>query len=421
MNELLNEIGKTYLQFAPYLMLGLVFNGILHLFFRRDFIVRHLGDSSMSSVVKASALGVPLPLCSCGVIPTGLYLRKTGASRGAVLSFLISTPQTGVDSILPTWGMLGPLFAIFRPVVAMIMGILGGVLGNRFLKAEKQDKGAVGREVCSVCNMPMDQHRGWLHRIRCAGVYAFRDFLDDISVQLVVGIILAGLIAWLIPDGFFEKYVGDGIWGMLVIIPVAIPLYVCATASIPIAAMLMLKGLSPGAAFVFLVAGPATNIATITMIAHSMGRKTVIFYLGIIIVFAILFGLLLNGIADMTGGIDLAAMHHHMGETSWWLMSVVGIFTILLLISIFRKLQQQLRRWLARGKKIEVMEMETLYRIPGMTCNHCVANIRKSLETLDGVEEVDVKLDSRTALVKGEVPREKVEKTLREAGYEVEK
>jgi len=248
-------------EMAPFLLLGFLFAGLLKVFVPPDLMSRYLGKSSTSAVVNASLLGIPLPLCSCGVLPAGISLYKNGASKGSSVSFLISTPQTGIDSILVTWSMLGLPFAILRPIVAFFTGIAGGLVTNKIERSQ-----------------PIKQAKNKSHirnkfSIKEIFRYAFVEMVADIASWLVIGLLIAALITVIIPDNFFTEYNLSGISGMLLILIVSIPLYICATSSVPIAAVLLLKGLSPGALLVFLMAGPATNAATITVIGKTLGKK----------------------------------------------------------------------------------------------------------------------------------------------------
>jgi uncharacterized protein len=420
--NLLKEILKTYLEIAPYLLIGLSFAGLLHVIFNRDFILNHLGQNNFWSVLKASVLGVPLPLCSCGVIPTALYLRKQKASQGATLSFLISTPQTGVDSIIATYGMMGPIFAIFRPVFAFIMGIAGGLAANFFDK-EKINITKMKEEgfSCVTCEVkdPHD-HSVW-EKLKSGVNYAYVEFLDDISLQLVFGIILAGIISFIIPDNFFQKYGGDGILGMLLMMAFAIPLYVCATASIPIAVSLMLKGLSPGAALVFLIAGPATNIATITLIGRALGRKMVIIYLSVIAVFSLIGGYLLNfTYSFFDEDIFSQGMMHHESK-SIIIQILIGVFSLMLLASLYRKIRGKMDHGHHHHHDHEMQEdvdsKFKKFKIEGMTCNHCVMHVKNSIEEINGVEVVEVDLNGKNAAILGEFSEEEIIDAVKKAGY----
>ena len=215
----------------------------------------------MWPVIKASLLGVPLPLCSCGVIPVAASLRRHGASRGATTAFLLSTPQTGVDSIVVTYSLMGGLFALIRPVVAFITGLVGGWLvdalaGQDYGNATGVNPSApCAGECCALSVRRQNRLVRALH-------YGFVTLPRDIGKALVVGLIISGVIAAFVPDDFFAGVFGTGLVGMLIMMAVGMPLYVCATGSVPVAAALMMKGVSPGAALVFLMTGPATNAAT---------------------------------------------------------------------------------------------------------------------------------------------------------------
>jgi uncharacterized membrane protein YraQ (UPF0718 family)/copper chaperone CopZ len=417
------EIAETFMDMAPYLLLGLTFAGILHVLFKKEFIIRHLGQNSISASIKAAVLGVPLPLCSCGVIPTALSLRKSSASEGATVSFLISTPQTGVDSIIATYGMLGPVFAIFRPFAALIMGIVGGIATS--LGAPKTPLQAENAEVeldCKVC--PENGTHGHTIRDKIMAMikYAYGEFLDDISVQLIVGIVIAGIISYFVPPEFFTKYVNNDFVGMLLMIVAGIPLYVCATASIPIAASLMMKGLSPGAAFVFLAVGPATNAAAITLIANVMGKRIVVLFLSVISLGAIASGFALNFVyqyLDIDPAIHIMKHHH---EDTAILMNVFSIiFLLMLAFSVYRKLAPVFVKK-SDGATCSCTNSENktesvTIRIEGMTCNHCVNYVTEAIKSVDGVESVQVSLQNKNAEITGDFSLEAVKKSVTDAGY----
>ena len=281
-------------EMAPYLLFGFFFAGILHIFISTETISRHLGKSSVLSVITASLFGIPLPLCSCSVIPAAMSLRKEGASRGAVLSFLISTPTTGIDSIFATYSLLGGLFTVYRIIASFVTGVFAGVCANFLIKEGPVSRVDVPK--CKLCDDETEHVHGTGRRIKGVFSYAFGDLLKDTGLALLVGIVIGGVIAYFLPESFIETYLGSGLKEMFIMLLIGIPMYVCATASIPIAAALMVKGLNPGAAFVFLVAGPATNIVTMSVVAKNMGRKALIVYLGAIAFSSIAMGLLLNKI-----------------------------------------------------------------------------------------------------------------------------
>lgn len=415
MLKLLKEIFNTYIEIAPYLFIGLFFAGLLHVIFKKDFVAKHLGKNNFLATVKAALMGVPLPLCSCGVIPTALYLRRQNASKGSTLSFLISTPQTGVDSIIATYGMMGPVFAVFRPLAAFVMGITGGVITNVLTKND-DDNIVPPKEVCTDCASDKPTPESLWHKIQSGFVYAFKNFLDDISIQLVVGVVLAGFISFAIPDNFFEQFGGNGFGGMLIMIAFGIPLYVCATASIPIAVSLMLKGISPGAAFVFLVVGPATNAATIALIGNAMGKKIVAIYLAVISVFAISFGFLLNWIFDLFGDISNFQLMHHEHGIPWYLTIMMIFFSIFLIGSFYRKIFPKKKIFI---EPMEVNMKKQTFNIEGMTCNHCVMNVKNAIEAVENVTNVNVSLADKQAVISGDFDSASVIEAIERAGYKV--
>ena len=279
------ELWFLLLEMAPWLLLGLIFAGLLKVYFPQKHIDRYLGKSNFKSALNGSILGIPMPLCSCGVIPTGISFYKDGASKGATNSFLISTPQTGVDSIFATYSMLGWPFAILRPIVAFVTGVTGGVLTNWLVKDKpkpkaaspfadfKIDTGVVsGTQTCSddSCGCHEPRKNDKRHSLVRAADYAFVELLQDIAKWLVIGFLAAALISVLIPDDFFSRFQGWGIIEILLVLAASVPIYICATGSIPVAAVLLMKGVSPGAALVFLMAGPATNVATMTVLGKTI-------------------------------------------------------------------------------------------------------------------------------------------------------
>jgi len=259
---------------APYLLLGFLLAGVIHAYVPRRLYARYLSQPDFRSVALAALFGVPLPLCSCGVIPTAMSLRREGASKGAVTSFLIATPQTGVDSIVATYSVLGLPFAVIRPVVALVTALAGGWTVNRLTRSETDGilPAAEGGEVRRSGSRFVEALR-----------YGFVDMIQDIGRWLVLGLLVAGLITILVPDNFFASFADKPLLNMAVVLLFSIPMYLCATGSIPIAAALMLKGLSPGAALVLLMAGPATNTASILVIGKVLGRRTLTAYLGAIV------------------------------------------------------------------------------------------------------------------------------------------
>ena len=420
-----SAVTDTFLQMAPYLLFGLSIAGVLHVLFSPAFVYRMLGKRGIGSVVKAALIGVPLPLCSCGVLPMALSLRKSGASKGATVSFLISTPQTGVDSMIATYGMLGLPFAVFRPIAAFMMGIVGGLITEAF--GTRMNAGATAEPQpnfsCTLCPVTSPHSHSLREKVHGMIRYAGFDFLDTISLHLVIGIIVAGLIAFLVPNDLFSKYLHNDFLSMLVMIVVGAPLYICATASIPIAAALMLKGASAGAAFVFLTVGPATNAAAILLIGHALGKRTATIYLMVIAGLSMIAGYALNFVVSLTHyALPMAALHHHHGHSAGPIsLTLSGIFLLLLVLSLFRT---NVKPWVIRlrrrlsGESASVAQTYCL-TVSGMSCGKCARKVTNAALAVAGVSDVAVDLDTKTAKISGSADIDKVKIAIIGAGYGV--
>jgi uncharacterized membrane protein YraQ (UPF0718 family) len=320
---------------APYILFGLMFAGILHELVPDTLVTKHLGKESVSSVIKSTVFGIPLPVCSCGVIPLATSIKKSGASKGATLSFLISTPITGVDSILATYGMFGWAFTIYRALTSMVIAIAAGILTNVLDKEEEKPVPAFSavkntgpvisssfvaisaEEVPSCCSATSSEKDKKFSMTK-AFRYAFVTLLGDIAKPLLWGLLIGALITVAIPQNLSDILVEYSWLSYLIVVAIAVPMYVCATASLPIAAALMLSGVSAGAAFVFLSAGPATNTVTIGVVKKMLGTRSLYIYLGSITVGSILFGLGLDYIFTLSD-IDpksLVHVHEEVGVVS---------------------------------------------------------------------------------------------------------
>ena len=327
---------------APYILFGLIFAGILHELVPDSIVKNHLGKSSILSVIKATLFGVPLPVCSCGVVPLATSIKKSGASNGATLSFLISTPITGVDSILATYGMFGWIFTIYRVITSMIISTVAGILANFYgekeeavkpkpafsmsapikkpltgmnFSATSTPKPSADKESCESGSCCSDGSCDATKPCMMVSAfnYAFGTLLKDIASPLLSGLLLGALISVAIPHNLSEILLEYSWLSYIIVIAIAIPMYVCATASLPIAAGLMLAGVSPGAAFVFLSAGPATNTVTIGIVKKMLGTRTLYIYLGTIIIGSITFGLGLDYILE---SVNIKEMIHIHEEAS---------------------------------------------------------------------------------------------------------
>ena len=352
---------------SPYLLLGFLIAGVLHVFVPKTFYARYLSRDNKMSVLWAALLGVPLPLCSCGVIPTAVGLKNEGASKGAVASFLIATPQTGIDSILATFSLMGLGFAVVRPVAALVTGICGGLLVNRF--AERNDFDGQSAVAACQCQSHGQGLKLW-HVLK----YAYFDMIQDIGLRLVIGLLVAALINVAVPDEFFLSFGKQPLLQMLVILAVAVPMYICSTGSIPVAAALMMKGLSPGAALVMLMAGPAVNIASILVVRKSMGARFTWLYLLTIVGFSILFGMLVNaldGLIPFTAQLSTpahgACCHAEAAAPSLFQTICSALLTLFIIIALTMK-------FFSKFKKQETAAGTVVYTVEGMHCNHLWAS-----------------------------------------------
>jgi len=312
----------TVAEMSPYLLFGFFVAGVLSVLISQQLVERHLGGRGLWPLLKASIFGVPLPLCSCGVIPVSMSLHKHGASKGATISFLLSTPQTGVDSIFVTLSLLGPVFAIFRPVAAFLTGIIGGGLVNVFSKTTASQNAAPKKCTDECC----DDSKKTSRIVRVLR-YGFITLPNDIGKAMLVGLVVAAFISALVPDGYFAEKLGTGIFAMVVMMFLGIPVYVCATASVPVAAVLILKGLTPGAALVFLMTGPATNAASFATIWKGLGKATALTYLAVVVGCALLAGIALDYIRD---GIDFDIA----ARPGWMLPGAVKHFSAVVLLAV---------------------------------------------------------------------------------------
>lgn len=410
--NLLKEFWLITSQMAPWLLFGFLMAGVLSIVVSPSYVKHHLGGKGLWPTIKAAILGVPLPLCSCGVVPVALALKRQGAGRGATASFLISTPQTGVDSFIVTWSMLGWVFAAFKVVTAFITGIVGGAA------VEYLDSGYEEKVVPPGSGNSEEKPKNrFVHIFR----YGFVTLFDDVAGTLLAGLLIAAAIGVAMPPEWLSGYHGSELVSMLIMLVVGIPLYVCSTASVPIAAALMLKGISPGAALVFLIAGPATNAATITAIATILGRKAMAIYLATVATLALAAGAVLNLISgSIPGGLTASSLHDHNRLQQW-----AGAALLVLIALSF--LRRWYRKWQAKRGESCCAEChatsgtELKLSIGGITCDHCRQNAEAALRKLPGVTAVKVMPDGAAALqYRGEPPdRTQLEAVLREAGFEL--
>lgn len=405
MREILHLINEM----SPYLLLGFLLAGIMHAFLPGSYYSRFLGKRSFGSVVNAALFGIPLPLCSCGVIPTAMSLRKEGASKGSTVSFLIATPQTGVDSIIATYSLMGLPFAIVRPIAALCTSLFGGSLVNI---SDKDGSAPSGK----THDGNTRTHRSFRERCIDALRYAYVEMIHDIGKWLVIGLVVAGLITILIPDRWFTMFQGNTLASMMLVLVIAVPMYVCATGSIPIAVALMLKGLTPGAALVLLMAGPACNFASMLVVRKVLGMRTTIIYVLSIVLGAICFGTLVDYL-QFSGSIDfmsrLSAEQACCHEPSSWFAWTCTVALLLMLVNAFI-----LSRTSKEKEKKSEIDMKTqIYHIDGMNCNHCRMSAEKAILSVNGVTAVTVDLATKEAKVEGTATKEDLAKAIDEIGF----
>lgn len=293
------ESWALLLDASLYILFGILVAGLIKVFLSPESVARHLGQGRVRSVFKAALLGVPMPLCSCGVLPAAASLKRQGANNGATTAFLIATPESGVDSIALTYALLDPLMTVIRPVAAMVTAIFAGLTENALGWARPSEMSVVDTRCpvdgcCDGRACPPEIHRHhhtWSDKVVHGLRYAFGDLWRDIAPWFFVGVAISGLISAGLPEDVFAGVLGGGLGSMLIMLLVGIPLYICATASTPIAATLILKGVSPGAALVFLLVGPATNVTSLTVLFKILGKRGLIIYLSALAGCAVLFGL----------------------------------------------------------------------------------------------------------------------------------
>ena len=397
-------------EMSPYVLLGFLIAGILHVFVNEATLTRHLSGNGWKSVVKAAAIGIPLPLCSCGVLPTAVSLRRQGASKASTTSFLIATPQTGVDSIAATYSLLGLPFALIRPIAALTGAFFGGLAVGK-LTPDKE----VNTKV-SNSTVEETKKETLVNKLKESVRYGFFDMVDTMGKWLVIGLVIATLITIFVPDSFFVGLRQYPLVAMIAVVLIAVPMYICATGSIPIAMSLMLKGLSPGVAFVMLMAGPAANFASILILDKTQGRKATAIYVSSVIVTAITFGLIIDYLLPsswftINAATDSHNAHMHMG----WFETVCSIALIsLLLLSFIKKFISKVR-----FKNITQNEMTKTYKIQGMNCSHCKASVEKAIAGVSGIDTVEVDLSTGVARVSGDIEDDKITEAVKLAGFEI--
>ena len=416
----MNQFIDLVTEMSPYLLLGFLLAGLMHAFIPGTIYSKYLAKPNMRSVVLAALFGIPLPLCSCGVLPTAMSLRREGASKGAAVSFLIATPQTGVDSIIATFSLMGLPFAIIRPIAALATAIFGGKMVNviegdegagKFDSTNEQTHDDLCGDSC--CGGHDKVPTSFVGKVIEALRYAYIDMMESVGKWLVVGLIVAGLITIFVPDSYFEIFKDNSFTSMLLVLCISIPMYLCATGSIPIAVALMMKGLTPGAALVLLMAGPACSVASVLVVSKVLGRRTLIAYLGSIISGAIGFGLVTDYLLPRAWFMShLVANDACCEEESSLFATSCTILLFLLLANAFIR-----RRFRSKANINSKNTMKQTFVIKGMSCNHCRMSAEKAILSVKGVTSASVDLGSKQAVVEGDFSPEDVCKAVEETGF----
>ncbi len=405
--EFIQSTWGTIVALAPSLILGLFLAGILHVFVKKDKVLTHLGKPGFRSSAKASLVGVPLPLCSCGVLPAALGLRRDGASRGAVTSFLISTPQTGVDSIAVTWAILGWPIAVAKVIAAFVAGVLGGTIADKIQNDSDDQKAAPG---CTDIESDSIPGRIWN--------YSFNGLFRDIYLWLAFGILVSALITTILEPGQLSQYkVLEGPLGLLAALVIGIPLYVCSVSSVPIAAGLIYAGFPVGSALVFLMAGPATNAATMGAVRKTLGTRVFLVYILTVIFISLAAGGILNSLSVAI----TQPFHsgHSMNSFTSFLSSAAGVLMIAGMAWF------ALKELLARRKKSSSeagLDKTLTFNVEGIHCSKCENTINNALEKLPGVLGVTASAADSTILVTldrtGSFSRTQTVQVIKEMGYD---
>lgn len=388
-------------EMAFYLLLGFFVAGLLHSFFPRKWITKRMSAPRFSSNLWAAVFGVPLPLCSCSVLPAAEALQKSGASKGATVSFLTATPQTGVDSILVTYSFFAWPMTIFKLIAALVSGVLGGLWINASSSPSESSCGGGQKDFDRYLDNEGPQDRS----LSAFSRYAFQELPLSLRKWMLWGVVIGALIYVGLPDNFAETLqIQDNPWlSYLAFLAVGIPMYVCSTGSLPVAAGLIAKGFSPGGAFLFLMVGPATNAASLTMLYKTLGKKHLAIFLTNLIVISVLFAALFDFLFPNMGAelaTRLSSMGHaHHEHGMGWFESVKWVSSVVLILMFSQDL---LRRALFRLRGASADQSGSVQqwemRVEGLHCGKCVARAQNALSEVKGVESVDVKLEGKSSI-----------------------
>ena len=403
-------------QMAPYMLLGLLAAGALHVLLPLGAAARHLGGPGLKPVLKAVLLGVPLPICSCGVVPIAASLRKSGAGNGATVGFLVTTPTTGIDSILATYSVLGGAFAALRVAATTVLGLVAG-LGTALVSGteEAQAEAPIEAEAAP---------RGVAGRISAALRYAAVELFGGIARPFAIGVAIGGVLTYFLPAGLLEQTVGHGFLSYFAMMAIGIPLYVCASGSIPLAVALIAKGLTPGAALVFLIAGPATNVATVAIVGKMLGRKPLAVYLSTLIVGSIAAGYaadaLFAAFPSLAPAVAVAAKPCHEAVSGLSALEIGSAVVLLGLVAYHLAAPLAARRKPGGGEKAPAGAASL--RVPDMNCNHCVMTITNAIAKVEGVRLLGADPATKIVSLEADSPErlERAAAAIRDAGFHPE-
>lgn len=403
---------------SPYILLGFVIAGFLHSFIKPQLLSRHLSGNGVVPIFKAALFGIPLPLCSCGVLPTAVSLRRQGASRGAVISFLIATPQTGVDSIAATYSLLGLPFAILRPFGALLGAMLGGIGAQNLVYEDSSNNG-----FCTLDAENDRDNRPKSFGIKCIEAirYGLVDMVGNVGKWLMSRLIVAALITVLVPSEIFLGLSDYPIFAMLLMVVISVPMYVCATGSIPIALSLIAKGLTPGVGFVLLMAGPAANFASMMILSKFIGKRSAIIYVATVVITSIISGLMIDYIMPrewfMSAISNYATSSDHSEFGVFESLCSVVLIGLLFYTALKNNHSRHERQNLINSK---TNNMKRVFNVEGMACAHCSAAVRNAVLKIEGTKDVSVDHITGTLVVEGVVAVKDIRDAVSTAGFTIE-
>ena len=407
-----SEIWSLFIQTAPYLLLGMLFSGLIYVFVDNKLIYKHIGSKNLSSIFKSTMLGIPIPLCSCGVIPVAATLRDSGASKGSTVSFIVSTPQTGIDSIFLTYGMLGPIFALFRPLAAFISGLFSGLVINS-LDDESHHH-------LNNSNQKIQNEKSIIERFKLGFKYGFITLPADIVNPLLTGLAISALIAIFVPPNFIAQYFSfNSYFVFILMLFVSLPIYVCATASIPIAVALLGKGVSAGAVFVFLMAGPATNASSIAVVKKILGKKTMYLYLFLIAFTSIFFGIILDSFLVIE--LPLSITHNHIhNEINFLSIFLTVLFILILMNAYLNKLGRNTQPNKEEVSKTKHYKEKLSIMVSGITCSHCKESIENGLDSFNEIKSTTINQQTGQVIILGEnLKKNLIENKIKNLGFTI--